>query len=243
MIRRLLSISLLCASVVAGADEPVAELLTVQGDVIYPTNVAAQVSDVAAAVAAAAAAAAQADAVAAAATLVSNAVAGVGEVINSMEGVGYIRGYTLQFGAGIEADTNLVASIIKFAAAGRTATNSTWDIFTFYTEDPGTLPVVHYTRSLGRTNAWSSATPVGAATLTNILVGSTWYECYRNRVSMPASFSNATFRTYADVAGSGTNVIYLPVRNGVAVNGVTPLTATFASGTNVMRFLGGIRVQ
>lgn len=121
-----------CISIltVAGAlaAEPVAELLTVRGSTIYPTNVAAEVSAVAQAVAQAEAAAAQAEAVEAAAAMVSNAVAGVTEIVNSLEGIGYIRGHVMQFGAGIEANTNATASIVKLAPAGSTATNSLWDI-------------------------------------------------------------------------------------------------------------------
>jgi len=225
------------------AEEPVAEILTVRGSTIYPTNVAAEVSAVAAAVAQAEAAAAQAEAVETAAAMVSNAVAGVTEIVNSLEGIGYIRGHVMQFGSGIEANTNLTASIVKLASAGSTATNSLWDIWTYFTEDPGVLPVIRFTDSLGRTNVWYEAAAVGEPVLDTVLVGSTEYKAYKNRVSMPPSYTSAFFRTFADVSGVGTNQVLLPVRNGIAVNGTTPLTATFVDGTNTYRFVGGVRVQ
>ena len=225
------------------AGQPVAEILTVQGSTIYPTNVAAEVSAVAQAVAQAEAAAAQAAAVETAAAMVSAAVAGVTEVVNSLEGIGYVRGYVLQFGAGIEADTNLTASIIRFDPVGTDGTNALFDIYTYFTQDPGTLPVIRYSDSLGRSNEWSQATAVGTPELTEVTVGGTLYEAYRNRVAMPPAYAAAYFRTFADVTGAGTNQVYMPINNGVAVNGVTPLTATMQDGTNVYRWIGGIRVQ
>lgn len=225
------------------AEEPVAEILTVRGGTIYPTNVAAEVSDVAKVVAQAEAAAAQAEAVEAAAGMVSKAVAGVTEIVNSLEGIGYIRGHVIQFGSGVEANTNATASIVKLAPAGTTGTNSLWDIWTYFTEDPGVLPTIRFTDSLGRTNSWDEATAVGEPIVDTVLVGSTEYEAYKNRVSMPAEYASAFFRTFVDVSGVGTNQVYLPVHNGIAVNGTTPLTATFVDGTNTYSFVGGIRVQ
>jgi len=228
----------------AHAQEPVAELLTVQRGTIYPTNVAAEVSDVAKAVAQAEAAAVQAEAVEAAAGMVSNAVAGITEIVNSLEGIGYIRGHIMSFGAGVEeVNTNAQATIVKLAPAGSTATNSLWDIWTYFTEDPGVLPTIRFSDSVGRTNAWDEAAAVGDPVLDTVLVGATEYEAYKNRVSMPAEYGSAFFRTFADVSGVGTNQVYLPVRNGIAVNGTVPLTATFIDGTNTYSFVGGVRVQ
>ena len=230
---------------VAGAlaAEPVAELLTVQGTTIYPTNVAATVSDVASVTATTIAAAAKAEAVESAATLVSEAVAGVTELANSLEGIGYIRGHVLQFGTGIEANTNVTASIICLAPAGVDGENSLWDAYTYFTTDPGVLPYVRYTESLGRTGTWDVATLIGTPTIDNVLVGDTLYEAYRTRVAMPLSYTSAFLRVYADVTGGGTNQNYLRIENGIAVNGVTPLTGTFVDGTNVYTFVGGARVK
>jgi len=225
------------------AGQPVAEILTVRGGTIYPTNVAAEVSAVAQAVAQAEAAAAQAEAVETAVAMVSNAVAGVTEIVNSLEGIGYIRGHVMSFGSGVEANTNTTASIVKLAPAGSTATNSLWDIWTYFTEDPGVLPTIRFSDSVGRTNAWDEAAAVGDPVLDTVLVGATEYEAYKNRVSMPAEYGSAFFRTFADVSGVGTNQVYLPVRNGIAVNGTVPLTATFIDGTNTYSFVGGVRVQ
>lgn len=232
-----------CIATAAMGSEPVAEIVTVRGGVIYPSNVVAEATSVAEAVAAASAAAAKAEAVSQAAQMVSNAVAGVNEIVNGLEGIGYIRGYVLQFGSGIEADTNLVASVIKLAPAGVDGTNSLWDVWTYYTEDPGSMPIVRYSQSIGRTNLWDAATPIGTPAVEEVTVGETVYEAYRHRVAMPMVYTSAFFRTFADVSGLGTNVVYLPVNNGVAVNGEIPLTATFTVGTNSLRFVGGVRVQ
>jgi len=227
----------------ARAIEPVAEILTVQGTTIYPTNVAATVSDVAAVTATAIAAAAQAEAVETAATMVSSAVEGVTEIANSLEGIGYIRGHVLQFGSGIAANTNITASIIRLDPAGVSGENSLWDVYTYFSAEPGVLPYVRYTETLGRTGTWDVATLVGTPTISEIQVGDTLYDAYKTRVKMPLSYTSAFFRVYADITGAGTNQTYFPVENGIAVNGETPLTATFVDGTNTYRFVGGVRVQ
>lgn len=239
------SLCVLCAlcATLSFAAEPVAEIVTVQSGVIYPSNIVATITEVAAAQAGALAAAAQAEAVDAAAAMVADAVAGVNEVVNSLEGIGYIRGHVLQFGAGVTANTNATASIVKFASAGTTESASLWDIWTYFTEDPGALPVMRFSDSIGRTNSWDNAPMVGDAVLDEVLAGGTLYEAYKIRVAMPLEYETAFFRTFVDVSGAGTNAVYMPVRNGVAVNGVAPLTATFIDGTNTYRFVGGIRVQ
>ena len=225
------------------AAEPMAEIVTVRDGVISPTNVVAAADAVAQTVAQAAYAYAEAQAVGAAAEIVSNAVAGVTEIINALEGIGYIQGYVLRFGAGVEADTNMVATIVQLTPAGNDSTNSLWDVWTHYTEDPHVTPVVRYSESLGRTNLWGAAMTVGPAVLDEVQIGGIMYEAYRQRVAMPLNYTSAFFRVYADVMGLSTNSIYLPVNNGIAVNGEPPLTATFTSGTNVIKFVGGIRVQ
>lgn len=216
--------------------------VSVPDGIISPTGFVASISSVAQIAAQAQALAAQAEAVALAAADASQAVIQVQEIVNGLEGIGYIRGYVESFGAGISADTNMIATIIKFEPAGTTATSSLWRTYTYYSENPGNFPVVHYTRSLGSTNAWDTATQVSVG-LTNTIVGDTLYECYANTVEMPISFTNAFFRTFVDVTGAGTNQVYMPVNNGVSVNGEVPLTATFTAGTNSMRFIGGILCQ
>lgn len=243
MKKEILTLLAVFAAGLLHAEEPLAEIVTVRDGIIYPTNVVAEARAVAQAVAQAEAAAVQASAVEQAALMVSNAVADVTEIVNSLEGIGYIRGHVMQFGAGIQADTNMVASIVKFAPAGSDGDKSLWDIWTYFSEDPGALPRIRFADSLGRTNAWDEAEAVGTPVLDTVLVGSTEYETYRNRVSMPPEYARAFFRTFVDVQGFGTNLVYFPVRNGIAVNGTLPLTATFVDGTNTYRFVGGVRVQ
>jgi len=121
-------------------------------------------------------------------------------------------------------------------------TNVYVDLYTYFSQDPGVWPVVRTTESLLRTNAWDEAYTVNVS-VTNVLVGDTLYECYLNRVQVPSEASNAFFRVQADVQGGGTNQFYFSVNNGVSVNGLNPLTATFLVGTNTIRYVGGIRVQ
>ncbi|MEI6210932.1 MAG: hypothetical protein WCR06_04835 [bacterium] len=242
------SLAVMCvwafAVAVVAAGDRVAEIVSVnpQTGAISPTGFVATISSVAQIAVQAEALAAQADAVAIAANDASQAVSQVQSIINGLEGIGYVRGYVLSFGSGIQANTNTSATIVKFERAGSTATTSLWRAYTYFTSDPGVWPVVRFSRSLGSTNAWVTATQVSVV-ITNTTVGGTQYECYANTVSMPLSYTGAYFRTFADVSGAGTNQTYMPVRNGVSVNGVDPLTASFTVGTNSIRFVGGVRVQ
>lgn len=217
------------------------ELLTVRNGALFPTNAAASVAEIAQAVGVVQAAAAVAEATAAAALSISNEIAEITALENARNATGYIRGFVESFSAGIEADTNMTANIVLFDRT-ITETNVWVDLYTYFSSDPGVWPVVRSTESLLRTNAWDALSTV-SATLTNVQVGEVLYECYRNRVSLPLEASNAFFRVWADVQGGGTNQFYFPVRNGIAVNGQTPLTATFTIGTNTIKYVGGVRVQ
>jgi hypothetical protein len=217
------------------------ELLTVRDGLLYPTNAAASVTDLANAVAQAQAAAAVAEATAAAASIISNEIAEITALENARNATGYIRGFVESFSAGIEADTNMTASIVLFDRTV-TATNVWVDLYTFFSSDPGVWPVVRSTESLLRTNAWDELATVSAEVV-EVQVGEVLYEAYKNRVSMPLDASNAFFRVWADVQGGGTNQFYFPVRNGISVNGQTPLTAEFVIGTNTVKYVGGVRVQ
>ena len=232
------------AGAVVVAGDTVAEIVTVhpQTGAISPTGFVATISSVAQIAAQAQSIAAQADAVAAAAADASNAVAQVQTIVNGLEGIGYIRGYVVSFSGGIQASTSTVATIVKFEPAGATSTTSLWRAYTYFTEDPGSFPVMRYSRTLGDTNAWDTASQVSVV-LTNTIVGTTNYECYANTVAMPLAYTSAFFRTFADISGSGTNQVYLPVRNGISVNGAEPLTMTFVSGTNTFRIIGGVLCQ
>lgn len=240
--RKTLVLTLLLSALCARSDEA-ARLVTVRPDgTVMPTGVVATVTALAEASAQAQAAIAGATAASAAATLVSNAVAEIEALENARNGTGYIRLFAESFTPGIEASTNIAASIVLFSAASNNAQYAWWDIWTYFSEDPGSWPYVRTADSAGRTNAWDLIDSESVE-LGEILVGSTLYEAYRNTVKMDVATTGAFFRVHADVTGTGTNAIYFPVNNGIAVNGVDPFTGTLTDGTNTMRWIGGVRVQ
>ena len=242
-IARLAIVALFAASTCI-AEVQLGELVQVRpSGQIVPTNAVATITGVAAAAAAAEGAATAAAVAAETGVTVSNMLVDVQAIINGLEGVGYIRGYLLDFGTGsISENTNVTATIVAFTpAVSNDATYTYSDIFTYFNESPAEFPVCHWVSSLGRTNAWETATSVSVV-LTNKLVGSTLYECYRNRVRVPKTYSASFFRVFAEAVQSRTG-IFLPVSNGVSPNGQTPLTLRVTSGTNVISFVGGIRVQ
>lgn len=231
----------LCLPVAAQIVGQLVQVNPATGD-ISPTGFVATVNSVSSIAAEAEALRAEADANDYAANVASQNVDQVQQIINGIEGIGYIRGYALSFGSGIEADTNTTATIIRFEPAGTTSTTSLWRAYTYFTQDPGSWPLVHYTDSLGRTDAWETAQQVSVS-LTNIDLGGTNYECYANVVSMPLDAGSDFFRVFANVTGVGTNTTFMPVRNGISVNGVPGITLHLTSGTNSIHIIGGLHVQ
>jgi hypothetical protein len=237
---KLFLFALLPAAVLAQAE--IAEIVTIRNGQIIPSNTVAHISQLADTAAQTQAALALAQATQQSALIISNELAELEALENARNATGYIRGFVESFSAGIEADTNMVASIVKLEAAGTTPTNALWDIYTYFTSDPGSWPIIRTSDTMLRTNAWDAAQSVSVE-LTSVVVGGTEYEAYRNRIALPLETTNMFFRTFVDVFGGGTNAMYFPVNNGIAVNGREPLTATLTDGTNVMEWVGGVRVQ
>lgn len=227
----------------AASAQQIGNLVTIRNNQIYPSNTVAAITDLAQTAAQVQAALAQAQATQSAALMVSNELQILRDIETKRNGIGYITGYVESFTAGIEADTNMTASIIFFESAGvQPGVGALWDIYTFFSVDPGIWPVVTTSESAGRTNAWDMATQ-DSVILTTKTVGSTQYECYRNRVITPIDQTNAFFRVRADVQGAGTGAEQLPINGGISVNGVKGITITLVSGTNTMAWIGGVRVQ
>ena len=217
-------------------------IVTVRDGVIQPAGYVSSVSNLVSSVATVQAGLATAQATQAAALMISNELAVIRELEEARNATGYIRGFVESFSAGIVADTNMTASIVAFESGGVTATNAYWDLYTFFTNDPGTWPVVTTSESVGRSNEWDLATTIDVV-LTNKIVGAVDYECYRNRITMPLSSTQAFFRVQADVMGLGTNTTYFPVVGGISVNGHAGITVTVIDGATTNQWIGGVRVQ
>lgn len=217
-------------------------IVAVRDGEILPAGYVSSVSNLVSSVATVQAGLATAQATQAAALMISNELAVIRELEEARNATGYIRGFVESFSAGIVADTNMTASIVAFESGGVGATNAYWDLYTFFTSDPGTWPVVTTSESVGRSNEWDLATSVDVV-LTNKIVGAVDYECYRNRITMPLSSTQAFFRVQADISGIGTNATYFPVVGGIAVNGIDGVSVTVTEGTNTIKFIGGVRVQ
>jgi len=220
-----------------------AEFVLVKEGGIHPAGAVATLEDISQA-------AVQALVVAQSAMTVSNAAAevhamvdSVGEVINSVEGVGYIRGYVLDFGVSeSEVNTNATANIIRYDHAVSNDVTSVYsDIYVYFSEEPAELPVLQWAGS-PRVDATWQTLPSVATTLTTITVDSVQWECYRITVAMPLALSTAFFRVFATAQQQQVGA-YLPVRNGVKVGTHEPLTAEVMCGTNTIKFVGGVRVQ
>jgi len=115
-----------------------AEFVLVKEGGIHPAGAVATLEDISQA-------AVQALVVAQSAMTVSNAAAevhamvdSVGEVINSVEGVGYIRGYVLDFGVSeAEVNTNATANIIRYDHAVTSDAEYAYsDVYVYFSEEP-----------------------------------------------------------------------------------------------------------
>lgn len=235
----------LCAAIfaVAASAEQHPEFVIVDGGKIRPDLAVATMSDISSNAVAAMV-------VSQSAMTVSNAVAevkvlvdGVTDVVNSLEGIGYIRGYMLDFGVSETAvNTNVTATIIKYAHdVDRDSTHVYSDIWTYFSEEPATLPVVRWATSPRADAVWTDLQSVENA-LEFVVVGGVQYEAYRTRVKIPVSQSTAFHRVFAEAVQQQVGA-YLPVRNGIKVGAHEPLTGEFTVGTNVIKFVGGVRVQ
>jgi len=220
----------------------IGDVVMVRDGMIVPEGYVSSVSNLVSSVAVVQAGIATAQATQAAALMISNELAIIKEMESARNATGYIRGFVESFSAGIVADTNMTASIITLEPGGSDETSAYWDLYTFFSEDPGVFPVVTTSESTGRTNAWDLAESVGVS-LTTKVVGSIEYECYKNRVAMPLDTLTAFFRVQADVVGVGTNQPFFPVDGGIAVNGKPGVTITIIDGDTIISYKGGVRVQ
>lgn len=234
-----ITVLLLTGSLVA--TEPIT-LVTVRDGQIFPAGYVSSVSNLVDSVSTVQGALATAQATQTAALMISNELAVIRELEQARNATGYIRGFVESFSGGIQADTNMTASILALEPAGKDANLAYWDLYTYFTSDPGTWPVVTTSESVGRSNEWDLATSESVI-ITNKLIGDIEYECYRNRVSMPLDSLQAFFRVRADVTGIGTNAVYFPLNGGVSVNGVPGISVTIIDGDKTMRWEGGVRLQ
>ena len=223
-----------------GAD---AEIVLMKNGEIFPTMAVATVADITSNAVQAVAVAQAASVLEAATAEVVEMIDGVSAVVNGIEGVGYIRGYILDFGvSGVEANTNVTATIIRYDHNVSNDVSYVYsDVYTYYSEEPGTLPVVRWATSPRSDATWTDLVSVETE-LTTITVNAVQYECYRSRVALPIAQASAFYRVFAEAQQQQVGA-FLPVRNGIRVGNHDPLTAEFQCGTNTFKFVGGIRVQ
>lgn len=207
---------------------------------LSPQGAVATVADLSSNIVVAVAAEAAAQAASLAAVEVQTIVDGVTDLVNALEGVGYIRGYMLDFGvSGSEANTNVTASIIRYThSVSNDATYVYSDVYTYFSEEPAEYPVVRWASSPREDAVWSELTSVGVVE-TQITVGATIYDCYRNTVRIPTAQASAFFRIFADAVQQQVGA-FLPVRNGIKVGNETPLSVQLTEGTNTWRIVGGV---
>lgn len=219
------------------------ELVLIKGGRITPEGAAASIEQLSSNAVAAASAAAAGAAAAAAADEVAGIVGGVTDIVNSLEGVGFIRGFLLDYGVSESApNTNATVNVVKFVPnVSNDVVYAYCDLYTYFSEEPASFPRSRWSTSLRADAEWNEAESVGVE-LTNVVVGGFDYECYRNTVRVPVAYSNAFFRIYAE-ATQGTVGAYLPVQQGVQPGSHEPLTGSWMIGTNRISVVGGIIPQ
>jgi hypothetical protein len=236
----LLAVGLIWTASQDALPEHVAEFVIVTPGGIIPDGAVATMADISSNIVVAVAAEAAAQAAAAAAAEVQVLVDDVTTLVNALEGVGYIRGYLLDFGvSGSEANTNVTASIIRYTHNVSNDVNYVYsDVFTYFSEEPASLPVVRWSSSPRHDAVWEELTSV-AVSQTQIVVGATLYDCFRNTVRIPVAQASAFYRVFADAQQQQVGA-FLPVRNGIRVGNETPLSVQWTEGTNTWRIVGGV---
>ena len=215
---------------------PDAEFVLVRDGEAFPAGVVATPSQLAAANAQAA------SAIAAAAGAAAQAAAAV-DAIGAAEGVGYVRGFATSFVAALApSSSNMTAQIIRYdhavASAGGMTTS---DIYVWFSAPPANLPALEWRATLDSGSGWSllETEPAEPAT---IEIDGEARDCFKIAARMPDTLASAFFRAFAEVAAGGP-ARYLPVRNGISVNGKNGITGEWTAGTNTIKFLGGIRIK
>ena len=184
------------------------------------------------------------DAAGTAGAIVTAAVEAVQSQIDAQESVGFIRGFVSKLGA-MEAavDTNAAVSIVRFdvdqldgggrrcwiyaAFSGRnSAQNAQTDIQFSASLQPVTWAVIPSVESYA----------------TNIMINGEWLDTVCYIVEIPAIYNAAFMRVQATLEKVGLPP-YLEVRNGIRVNDENPFTGEIVAGTNLIKFVGGVRVS
>lgn len=216
----------------------IGDVVQVRDGVIEPAGAVASITNVAQVAAEAQSAITKAAILQQMGLMLSNRVDQLDALITSREGIGYLRGGVESFEpAGIVHNTNIVASIVKFEHQ-TTPTNVTASIYTYFSEDPGTYPYTRISSNLRVTNSWELADNE-VVEEDQVLVDDTLYDCYRSDVYLPLSYSNAAFRVFADVVGSGTNNPAFPIHGPIKVGEYTGVTVTIIDGTNTYIYTNG----
>ena len=209
---------------------------------VTPSNAVATVEQIAEAVAAAEAAAMQVEVMRQTEAQISNAVTQITQYINSLEGVGYIQGYVIEFEGAISVDTNAFSQIVRFTpnvvVSDPQAGMAYFKLNTYFSAIPALAPVVRYQTTLGRTNAWTQATVIDSYS-EDVTIGSVTYETYAQIVEIPNVYAAAFFRVFAQINGGG-EAVMLNVNNGITVNGRKGLTKGFTNGVDILVIRGGI---
>lgn len=215
-----------------------ADVVQVRDGIIEPEGAVAHITNVAQVAAIGQAAITKASILQQMYMMLSNRVDNIEALINAREGTGYLRGGVESFEpAGIVHNTNIVASIVKFDHI-TTPTNVVASIYTYFSEDPGSYPYTRISTNLRSTNSWELAQNE-LVEPDQVLVGNTLYDCYRSDVFLPLSYSNAAFRVFADVVGSGTNNPAFPIHGPLKVGEYTGITVTINYGTNTYIYTNG----
>lgn len=243
MHRQIIAAAIIMSFRLATALELSGSVVTIDQDGRLNTAAVATVTQLSSNAVTAAITAAKADAVAEAAARVDAMVDGVSAIINSVEGIGYIRGFVLNFGvSGIQANTNATATIIRYDHAVSNDVDFVYsDVYAYFSEEPATLPVVRWANAPRLDAVWQELTSV-ATELTTTTVEAVTYECYKITVAIPADRASAFFRVFAEAVQASVGS-FLPVRNGIKVGTHEPLTAVFICGTNIVKYVGGVRVR
>ena len=121
----------------------------------------------------------------------------VADIINSVEGIGYIRGYALDFGvASLDDLTNTTATIIRYDHdVARDGTDMLCDVYVYFSEEPATLPVLQWAGSPRTDATWAQLQSV-STTLTQVTIDNIIWDAYKIRVKIPIALSEAFFQGF-----------------------------------------------
>lgn len=227
--RRAFLILAACAAMARADEEYVGTVLLHDGSTIVPNMAVPTPAEVQEAKAAGLAAEQAATALGQQVQHCVAAAEGLEVAVAALNGQAIMYGSCVSFGSvSVEASTNATARLLDMNVVSNANDTLYVDLYTWFSEEPASLPVVEHASALPAQEAggWAALDDLGTV-LTNIVVAGVPTECYRSTVGVPEASAAGFFRVKGEAQQTVIGQL-LVVYEGFTVNGVQGVSTNIA---------------